>query len=44
MDDQDKIKYLEILEQVLGDEWIKTQDIETKLVVDKIREKLQRLR
>jgi hypothetical protein len=44
MDDQDKIKYLEIIEQVLVNEWIETQDPEGKAVIDEIREKLLQLR
>lgn len=43
MDDQDRIKYLEIIEQVLVDEWTKTLDPESRTVIDTIREELLRL-
>jgi hypothetical protein len=44
MDDQDKIKYLEIIERVLVTEWTQTQDPESKAIIDEIREELLQLR
>jgi hypothetical protein len=44
MDDQDRIKYLEIIERVLVNEWTKTQEPDSKAIIEKIRKELQRLR
>jgi hypothetical protein len=44
MDDQDKIKYLEMIERVLVNEWIETQNPESIAVIDQIREELLQLR
>jgi hypothetical protein len=44
MDEQDRIKYLEIIERVLVNEWTQTQDPESKSIIDKIRKELLRLR
>jgi hypothetical protein len=35
MDDQDRIKYLEMIERVLVVEWTKTQDPDSKSIIDK---------
>ena len=44
MDDQDRIKYLEMIERVLVVEWTKTQDPDSKSIIDKIRKELLQLR
>jgi hypothetical protein len=44
MDNQDKIKYLEIIEEFLVDDWTQTQDPESKSVLDRVRKELLQLR
>ena len=44
MDDQDRIRYLEMIEGVLVNEWTKTQDPDSKSIIDKIRKELLQLR